>query len=188
MAIHDTRQTIMTTARAMAQAHGYNALSFRELAKEVGIKSASIHYHFPTKSDLGVALAKSYADEAAVYFDEVLAASDDLAECFKSYIGVFRAALLNDNRMCLYGIMAAEHHDLPPAVRVEVDRFTDVNVRWLVELLSRQKTGMTKKSIQQKALAIFAAIEGAQLVARGRGDVAVFDEIIKAYRLAGILP
>lgn len=178
----------MAAARAMAQAHGYNALSFRELAKEVGIKSASIHYHFPTKGDLGVALARSYADEAAAYFDELLAGSGDLAACIKSYTNVFRSALVNDNRMCLCGIMAAEHHDLPPEVRVEVDRFTDVNVRWLVELLSRQKTGVTKKSIQQKALAIFAAIEGAQLVARGRGDVAVFDEIIKAYRAAGILP
>jgi TetR/AcrR family transcriptional repressor of nem operon len=188
MATKDTRQTIMEAARAMTQAHGYNALSFRELAKEVGVKSASIHYHFPTKGDLGVALAKSYADEAAAYFNEVLAGSDDLGTCFKRYVSVFRAALSNDNRMCLYGIMAAEHHDLPPEVRVEVDRFTDVNVRWLVELFSRQKTGATRKSMQQKALAIFAAIEGAQLVARGRGDITVFDEIIKAYRAAGIVP
>ncbi len=60
----DTRETIMRAARAAVQAHGYNALSFRELAKEVGIKSASVHYHFPTKGDLAAALARRYADEA----------------------------------------------------------------------------------------------------------------------------
>ncbi|MDF2795086.1 MAG: transcriptional regulator, TetR family [Pseudomonas orientalis] len=53
----------MTAARKMVQTRGYNGLSFRELAKEVGIKSASIHYHFPTKGDLGAALAKRYTED-----------------------------------------------------------------------------------------------------------------------------
>jgi DNA-directed RNA polymerase specialized sigma24 family protein len=39
-------ESIMDAARAMVQARGYNGLSFRELAKEVGVKSASVHYHF----------------------------------------------------------------------------------------------------------------------------------------------
>jgi AcrR family transcriptional regulator len=54
----DMREAVMTAAKATVQSHGYNALSFRELAKEVGIKSASVHYHFPTKGDLGAALAR----------------------------------------------------------------------------------------------------------------------------------
>jgi TetR/AcrR family transcriptional repressor of nem operon len=62
--MQDTRETIMTLARATAQAHGYNGLSFRELAKAVGVKSASVHYHFPTKGDLGAALARRYREEA----------------------------------------------------------------------------------------------------------------------------
>ena len=55
MTATDTKQTILEAARRVVQSRGYNALSFRELAKEVGIKSASIHYHFPTKGDLGAA-------------------------------------------------------------------------------------------------------------------------------------
>ena len=188
MATTDTRETIMATARLMVQARGYNALSFRDLAKEVGIKSASIHYHFPTKGDLGAALARRYADDAMVYLDGLLAGSADLGTCIKSYIALFRAALLNDNRMCLYGIMAAERDDLPIEVRTEVDRFSEVNVRWLVKLLSQRKSAAGTGPLQQQALAIFAAIEGAQLVARGRGDIAVFDKTIEAYRTAGLLP
>lgn len=188
MTATDTKQSIMNAARLVVQAHGYNALSFRELAKEVGIKSASIHYHFPTKGDLGAALARLYTDEAAAYFDELLAKSSDPATCIRNYTKVFRAALLNNNRMCLCGIMAAERDDLPAAVRVEVDRFTDVNVRWLVKVLSLQKTRANEKAIQQHALAIFAAVEGAQLVARGRGDIAIFDQTVEAYRTSGLLP
>jgi TetR/AcrR family transcriptional repressor of nem operon len=178
----------MNAARGMVQARGYNALSFRELAKEVGVKSASIHYHFPTKGDLGAALARRYADDAVEYFDGLLAAASDQKTCIRNYTDVFRAALLNDNRMCLCGIMAAEHDDLPAEVRAEVDRFTEVNVRWLVKVLSSGKAGAATKAVQKRALAIFAAMEGAQLVARGRGDVAVFDETIEAYRTAGLLP
>jgi TetR/AcrR family transcriptional repressor of nem operon len=185
MSAIDTRQTIMTAARLMVQAHGYSGLSFRELAKAVGIKSASIHYHFPTKGDLGAALARAYTKEAGVYFDGLLAAKPSV-DWVRTYTDVFRSALVNDNRMCLCGIMAAEHHDLPPEVRAEVDRFTDANVAFLGKMLAARRSGAVTKTIQRRALAIFAAIGGAQLAARGRGDVAVFDEIIDAYRAAGL--
>jgi TetR/AcrR family transcriptional repressor of nem operon len=186
MSAIDTRQAIMTAARAVVQAHGYNGLSFRELAKEVGIKSASIHYHFPTKGDLGAALARAYTEEAIAYFDNLPVAAKDRDGSIRKYTDVFRGALLKNNRMCLCGIMAAEHDDLPAEVRAEVDRFTDVNVAFLVKLLSSGKSGSPGKAVQRRALAIFGAIEGAQLVARGRGDVAVFDEIVDAYRAAGL--
>ena len=184
----DTKQTIMDAARAMVQARGYNGLSFRELAKEVGVKSASIHYYFPTKGDLGAALARRYTDEAVDVFDGFLAASQDLGICIRKYTDVFRSALSNNNRMCLCAIMAAEHDHLPAEVRVEVDRFTDVNIQWLVKLLSRGKSKAATDAVRQRALAIFAAVEGAQLVARGRGDIAVYDDAIEAYRTAGLLP
>jgi TetR/AcrR family transcriptional repressor of nem operon len=56
----DTREQIMALGRSTVQAHGYGGLSFRELAKAIGIKSASIHYHFPAKADLGAALVQAY--------------------------------------------------------------------------------------------------------------------------------
>ena len=69
MTTTDTRETIMRAAGAMVQNRGYNALSFRELAAEVGVKSSSVHYHFPTKGDLAVALARRYTDNLVVYLD-----------------------------------------------------------------------------------------------------------------------
>ena len=52
----NAREAILEAAKRTAQAHGYSGLNFRELAAEVGIKGASIHYHFPTKADLGAAV------------------------------------------------------------------------------------------------------------------------------------
>ena len=184
----DTKQTIMAVARKMVQARGYNSLSFRDLAREVGVKSASIHYHFPTKGDLGAALARRYADDMAEHLDGLLIASQDQASCMRSYTDIFRRTLSSNNRMCLYGILAAEHEGLPTKVRAEVDRFTEVNVQWLVKVLSLQASAAGKEAVERRALAILAAVEGAQLVARGRGDVSVYDQAVEAYRAAGLLP
>ncbi len=184
----DMREAVMAAAKATVQAHGYNALSFRELAKEVGIKSASVHYHFPTKGDLGAALARRYTEDGAAYLGELLATSSDPAWCMDRYTAIFRAALANDNRMCLCGIMSAELDDLPPEVRVEVDTFVKTNVDWVKTVLALAKPKAGKQDLKEHAMAIFAAIEGAQLIARGCQDIAIYDRTIRAYRMTGLIP
>lgn len=178
----------MAAARVRVQAHGYNALSFRELAAEVGIKSASVHYHFPTKGDLGAALARRYTEEGAAYLATLLASSQDPSWCMDRYTAIFRAALANDNRMCLCGIMSAELDDLPPEVRVEVNKFAAANVDWIETIIAQARPKVNKQDLREQAMAIFAAIEGAQLVARGCQDIAIYDRTIQAYRATGLIP
>lgn len=182
----DTREAILEAGRLAVQAHGYNALSFRELAKDVGIKSASVHYHFPTKGDLAAALAGRYADEAEAFLADLSASGQDHDAVVTAYTGAFRVALANDNRMCLCGIMTAEYDDLPPPARSEVDRFARVNTEWLTALLAERRSGEPKDALRRRAVAIFAAVEGAQLIARGRKDIGAFDEIIETYRAVGL--
>ncbi|MGR9145505.1 TetR/AcrR family transcriptional regulator (plasmid) [Rhizobium leguminosarum] len=184
----DMREAVMSAARATVQAHGYNALSFRELAKEVGIKSASVHYHFPTKGALGASLARRYTEDGAAYLTELLATSENATWCMDRYTEIFRSALANDNRMCLCGIMSAELDDLPTEVRTEVDKFAAMNVGWLSKVLSRAKPSASDQDLQEHAMAIFAAIEGAQLVARGCQDIGIYDRTIRAYRATGLFP
>ncbi|MFF0924372.1 MULTISPECIES: TetR/AcrR family transcriptional regulator [Rhizobium] len=184
----DMREMVMSAAKATVQAHGYNALSFRELAKEVGIKSASVHYHFPTKGDLAAALARRYTEEGSAFLAELLATSEEATWCMDRYAEIFRAALANDNRMCLCGIMSAELDDLPMEVRTEVAKFAAMNVGWLTKVLLRARPLASDQDLQEHAMAIFAAIEGAQLVARGCRDIGVYDRSIRAYRTTGLIP
>lgn len=189
MSSADTREKIMSAARATVQARGYNALSFRDLAAEVGIKSASVHYHFPTKGDLGAALARRYTEDGETYLASLDAHYPDPRSRMQQYTDIFRAALVNDNRMCLWGIMAAEHEDMPSEVLAELDRFKALNVSWLENLISVDLTvAKDRKQARQRALGIFAAIEGAQLIARSQNDIAVYDYVIESYRLAGLIP
>ncbi|HEU0095783.1 MAG TPA: TetR/AcrR family transcriptional regulator [Rhizomicrobium sp.] len=185
MTTPDTRAAIMTTARLMVQARGYNALSFRDIAGAVGVKSASVHYHFPTKGDLAAALVRQYIDDVEAGLAHLLTQSKDPKALMQRYTGVFRAALENDNRMCLCGMMAAEFSDIPTGARTEVERFARVNIAWLSAVLFAK---LDATAAAQKAQAILAAIQGAQLLARGRGDIEVFDQAVAAYRLAGLFP
>jgi len=182
----ETRETILSAARLRAQAHGYTGLNFRDLAEDVGIKSASLHYHFPTKADLGVAVAQRYREDSATGLEKLRAKTPDAAACLKRYSAVFRKALEDGNRMCMCGQMAAEYDDLPDAVKVEVKGFADDHVDWLAKVLLAAKPDADIAAIRQRARAIYAAVTGAQLLARSRADLKVYDETIETYREAGL--
>ncbi len=185
--IENSRDKILFAATKIAQAHGYNGLNFRDLADDVGIKAASIYYYFPSKADLAAAVARRYWENAAMALEALLVESSDPASALRRYPETFRWALENENRMCLSGFMAAEYDDLPEVVKKEVQTFADVNVAWLSKVLSAAKLASPKKS-GPWARAIFAAVGGAQLMARSRSDIALYDAVINSYRGAGLLP
>jgi TetR/AcrR family transcriptional repressor of nem operon len=178
---------ILAVATKIAQAHGYGGLNLRTLAQEVGIKAASLYHHFPSKADLAAAVAKRYWEDAAAALEVLSSTVPDAAECLRRYPGTFRASLENDNRMCLASFMTAEYDDLPEVVQKEVQAFVDVNVAWLGKTLVAAGI-VGSKDAKKRARAIFAAVSGAQLMARGRSDIKLFDASIESYREAGLLP
>ena len=112
----NSREAILQAARRRAQAHGYNGLNFRDLATEVGVKSASLYYYFPSKADLGAAVARRYWEDSAAELEALSHDAADSKECLSRYPELFRRSLASDNRMCLCSFMTAEFDDLPTAV------------------------------------------------------------------------
>jgi TetR/AcrR family transcriptional regulator, transcriptional repressor for nem operon len=184
-----TTASILDAAQRMTQAVGYNGVSFRDLAAAVGIKSASVHYHFPTKGQLGAAVARRYTDKLLAHLDEIDAGSPDPKAAMAAYVASIRATLAQDGRMCLCGMLAAETDAIPEEVRVEVRRFVDLNIRWLAGVLERA-TGASAASpdVWEQARAIFAALEGAMLVARGMSDPDSFDAMAAQLGRTGLIP
>lgn len=183
----NAKEAILAAARKAAQSHGYSGLNFRDLAAAVGIKSASIYYHFPSKADLGAAVARRYWEDTAAALEAMLAGADSPLECLQRYPIIFRRSLESENRLCLCSFMAAECEDLPAQVKSEVQEFAAVNVAWLSKVLLA--AGLGDPSVcEERANAIFAAIAGAQLMARSRADIALFDSLLEGYRKAGLLP
>ncbi|NWK95800.1 TetR family transcriptional regulator [Sphingobium lactosutens] len=183
----NTRESILSAARRTAQARGYGGLNFRDLAADVGIKSASIHYYFAGKADLGAAVAKRYREDTVIALEAMSDEAPDPLDCLRRYPDTFRAALQNDNRMCMSSFMGAEYDDLPDVVKKEVQAFADVNVAWIARQLSAAATVPINNS-EKRAWAIFGAIAGAQLLARSRSDISFYDSAIEEFRDAGLLP
>jgi len=183
----NAKESILEAARLAAQLHGYGGLNFRDLAADVGIKGASIYYHFASKADLGAAVARRYWEDTAAGLDAMLAEAGDPLVALDRYPDMFRTTLHSDNRLCLASFLAAEAEDLPEVVKTEVLSFADINIAWLSKVMKAAKVAVPEGA-DQRARAIYTAIAGAQLIARSRADISLYDAVVDSYRAAGLLP
>jgi TetR/AcrR family transcriptional repressor of nem operon len=183
----NAREAILEAAKGAAQTHGYSGINFRSIADAVGIKNASIYYHFSSKADLGAAVARRYREDTVSVLEALRGENPDPIRCLQAYPGIFRTSLENGNRLCLFSFMAAEHQDLPEEVKSEVLAFADINVAWLTKVLSDIGLGSIEVC-ERRARAIYTAVAGAQLIARTRFDIGLFDELVQSYQEAGLLP
>lgn len=171
----ETRSTadrILDVAEGFAQTRGFNGFSYADIAAEVGITTASLHYHFPAKADLGRALVARYASNFQGALREIAASEGDGWTRLRQYVRIY-SNVLGVDRMCLCGMFAAEYATLPPAVQDELRGFFDANERWLVEVLDagRQDGSLRfEGDAHNVAGLITAALEGSMLLARSYGN------------------
>lgn len=182
----NAREAILEAAKTAAQLHGYSGINFRSIGEVVGIKNASIYYHFPSKADLGAAVAERYWQDAAQVLEGLRKANPDAQRCLALYPSIFRTSLESGNKLCMASFMAAEYEDLPDEVKAQVKRFAEINIEWLTEVLSRAGV-VDEQRCKARAQAIYAAVAGAQLIARSRGDIDLYDELIGSYVEAGLI-
>jgi TetR/AcrR family transcriptional repressor of nem operon len=186
-----TADRILDVAERLVQVRGFNAFSYADVSKAVGIQKASLHHHFATKTDLGVALVERYRHA----FLAALAAIEDDAggalERLERYADLYRT-VLRKRRMCMCGMLAADVATLPEPMRSSVAAFFAENVAWLSRVLSEgKKRGELRFAGPPAAMAGFvvSSLEGAMLVARGSGDPGHLDEaarlILSSLRGAG---
>lgn len=170
---------ILEAAEKMIRAGGYNAFSFREIASVVGIKSSSVHYYFPTKADLGAAVAAYYTDQ----FMNGLGTPDAIIQENKDpidvYIKVFREKLIQDKRMCLFGMLGAEVKGVPSIVSAQIKVFFERNIEWLTAVYALKGS---KEDAQAKAVQAIALLEGAVITSNVIGSVEVFDQATASLR------
>lgn len=183
----DVREAILVATKEAAMAYGYGGINFRDLAEAVGIKAASINYYFANKAVLGEAVARRYWEDIARDLEAISTNARNPIEALRQYPGIFRLSLERNNRMCLSSFMATEYDALPEQVLKEVQAFADVNTAWLREQLVAAKL-VTPKDSETRARAIYAAVAGAQIIARSRSDINLFDSLVRSYQEAGLLP
>jgi TetR/AcrR family transcriptional regulator, transcriptional repressor for nem operon len=165
----------------LVQVRGFNGFSYADVAGELSMTKASLHYHFPAKADLGEAIIARYAGR----FSEALAAIDaELTHApakLSAYAELY-ADVLRNERMCLCGMLAAEYDTIPSRMRDAVVSFLDDNESWLASVLEhgRHDGSLSFAGVSSiTARSIVSGLEGAMLVARPYGAVERFETAAK---------
>lgn len=166
-----TAEKILDSAEERLCRFGYNGVSFRDIAADVGIKSASVHYFFPTKPALVAAVARRYTERCLVELGDPELLRGRPAEAIGRLATLFRRTLAEKKRMCLFGMLAAEVGGLPPEVGAEARFFFGQVIDWLRLIVGRPSDR------EMSAEAIVAAFEGAMLLARSMDEPALLDRI-----------
>src|SRR3954464_9778334 len=122
----DTAQRILDVAERLVQTRGFNGFSYADIAEALRVTKASLHYHFPSKADLGRRLIGRYEPPFLAALRAIEAGSAEPRAQLKRYAQIY-AEVLRDDRMCLCGMLASDYATLPKAMKEEVRHFFDEN-------------------------------------------------------------
>ncbi|MEL7022210.1 MAG: TetR/AcrR family transcriptional regulator [Pseudomonadota bacterium] len=179
----DKREQIENAATDAIKKSGVRNVSFRTLAETVGVKSASVHYHFPTKSDLAV----SVVDKYTLGFSEALDAIDrkhkSVSSRLMAFARIFEDTLAN-GELCLCGMMASEVDELDQQTKASLQRFFREAERWLVKTLESQPDEVVSPlPPNELAKILMSGLEGAILIDRaadGRARIKALKSFIRS--------
>jgi TetR/AcrR family transcriptional regulator, transcriptional repressor for nem operon len=174
-------QRILDVAEQLAQTRGFNGFSYGDIADQLLVTKASLHYHFPSKAELGRALIARYRVAFGEALEAIYLGTQSGPQRLRKYASLYDSVMRN-NRMCLCGMLAAEYETLPGAMQGELREFFDANERWLAAVLEdgRRAGDLSfRGNAKVRARVVLGALEGAMLVARTYADGRRFREAAK---------
>lgn len=166
-----TAERLVDAAELLVQTRGYNGFSYADVADSVGIRKASVHHHFRSKGDLGQAVAERYRVQFAAALRRIDSEAEGPRARLDRYADLYAKVLVDQDRMCLCGMLAAEYATLPALVQEEVRAFFHDQRVWLSGTLAQRRP---RAEARGSADAILAGLEGGLLIARAGGDSTSF--------------
>lgn len=180
----DTAERILDLAETLIQTRGYSAFSYQDISDMLAIRKASIHYHFASKTDLGIAVVDRYVERFGSELARISGESENSSlTMLDRYIAPYLQIAGTPDKVCLCGALAGEMMALPPQLRERVDLFFKTHQEWLAGILKRGVAhGEFTLSAQPQKMArlVFSALQGALLVKRTTGDASQLRDVIDA--------
>lgn len=173
-----TQDDILACARSLIITGGYNSFSYADIADVVGIRKASIHYHFPSKIDLVQKLVSRYRQEAKEGMANIELQVSDPLEQLRIYTGYWETCITDASApFCVCALLASQLPVLPEKVGAEVQEHFRYLSEWLTSVLERgAREGQLHlvSTPREEAETFMATVHGAMLSARAFGDPKVF--------------
>lgn len=186
-----TQDQILACAQSLIERGGYNGFSYADIAATVGIRKASIHYHFPAKADLVRVLVEGYRKAAEASVSAFAGSGMGPLEQVRAYTDYWAKCIQEGARpYCLCAMLASELPVLPPAVAKEVRKYFSVLSGWLETTLAQGAASGVFRLVDTpriEAEVFMATVHGAMLSARAESNARIFGIVTASWlkRLSG---
>lgn len=170
--IENSKRTILNMAEALLQDKGFNGFSYAHIASELGVKNAAIHYHFPTKEALGIAVVRRYRDRFQLWINNSRIKDLSPEKKLDWFFSIYTEMRADQGKVCLVGSMEAEFNSIPKGLQAEVEALHKELLAWLQTTLKEGRDiGIFHFNGEPagKAALILSSLQGALQMARALG-------------------
>lgn len=170
--IENSKKTIMNLAEELLQDRGFNGFSYADIAGQLGVKNAAIHYHFPSKEELGIAVIKRYRERFKLWVNNSRIKDLSYPEKLDWFFNIYSDFRVNNGKVCLVGALEVEFNSIPEGLRKEVEYLNRETLVWLEAMLAEGREAgafQFKGTPASKAAVIYSSVQGALQMARALG-------------------
>src|SRR5258708_36001863 len=118
--IENSKRTILNLAESLLQDKGFNGFSYAHIASELGVKNAAIHYHFPTKEALSIAVIQRYRERFKLWINNARIKDLSYTQKLNWFSSIYNDMRADEGKVCLLGSRAAEFNSIPAGLHAEV--------------------------------------------------------------------
>lgn len=183
--IENSKRTILNMAEDLLQYKGFNGFSYAHIASELGVKNAAIHYHFPTKEAMGVAVIKRYRDRFQLWTNNSRVKELPPEKKLDWFFGIYTDGRVDQGKVCLVGSMEVEFNTIPEGLQSEVEALHRELLDWLQATLAEgRQSGVFRFHGEpaNKAALILSSLQGGLQMARALGTKK-FRDLVEQLRL-----
>lgn len=183
--ISNTRDQIMDRAAELLMSRGFNGFSYRDISSHLGVKNAAVHYHFPAKTDLALALIDEYRRLLRKSTSEFMAYGGSALQQMEGFFAFTTKQCHLGRCICPFGAFSIDYGDLSDDIRKATASFMDETLRWLTQVLEvGREQGEFKFTgdAGPRALSIISALQGARQIARIH-DFEILSNVITTIRI-----
>ena len=165
-----TRESIIRIGDELIRGQGFNAFSFYDISARLGIKNASVHYHFPAKTDLGLAVVQKHIAELDK-LDLSVKGKSPLVQ-LKAFLNIYTHTRVG-NRICIVGALASDLNTVEALIAKELKILANKIIAWLTDILEEgrgKKIFSFRSTPRTKALMIAGTMLGSVQLSRVTGS------------------
>lgn len=129
-----TEEAIVDLAEQLIRTKGYNAFSYKDISSPLKIKNAAIHYHFPAKSDLGVAVIQKTRNSFEISTAEWK--NDSPSNQLSNFFNIYTKSK-DENMVCFMGSLGPSYDSLPKAMKDELSLAAAEIRNWVTGVLRK---------------------------------------------------